>query len=185
MQRTDLITSDFKSLEIYFHKLFQFHGETLKEEKALPIVVHDNNSGVSANSHGISQYIKPGMVIDIYCFVDFSLREICKDQKARNTIDKSFGDLKARNELSRFNKYLTTCAGLNLSEVKKSYDRLHELRNIRNKLIHEGGHIEGDDKDNFSKIKGIEVHCSLIVITDDFIREQLEHAKKYLLAAAK
>lgn len=51
-------------------------------------------------------------------------------------------------------------------------------------LIHSGGHIPTNKEQEFSKIDGIVIVGTLIVVGENYIWTMLEYVKNYLIAAA-
>jgi hypothetical protein len=186
MKLTVQIDSDCKCMERYFHKLLHLLKESQEEEALTSIEVHDANADESlAKYHGFSHLIKPDMVINIYSLVDYWINQICEHQRKCKNLSLTAKDIKGDGELDARHKYLTKYAALKLDEVKDSYIHLDQLRMVRNKYIHGGGHINSKEETKFSAIDGIVIFGSLIVIKEDFIWSQLGHAKKYLLVAAR
>lgn len=184
MKLTAQIDTDIRCMSRYFDKMFCLLREAQTEDNAVSPEALDSNADEStANHHGVSHLIKPDMVMNIYSLVDFWLNKVCEYQKAINSLDLSSKDIKGKSDLHARHKYLTAYAGLNLEAVKDSYDRLDELRRVRNVFIHGGGHVPRDREKAFLAIKGIELSGSLIVIEDFFIKRMLDEAKRYLQAA--
>ncbi len=181
-----LIDTDFQQMERYFHKLFALLEEAITEDKNAPIEVLDADADFSqANFHSISHLIKPDMVMNIYSLIDFWMDKICEYQKVQKNLRLRSKDIKGKSDLDARHKYLTAYASLDLTSVQNSYKRLDELRKVRNKFIHGGGHIENNQETEFSSIEGIILVNSLIVIDNSFIWDTLEHAKKYLKSAVQ
>ena len=181
------IDDDYKSLRRYFQKLFEVLAQELKEYQSAPVEAVDLTTPESqATYFRISHFIKPDMLINIYGLVDFWLKKICDHQMTKNNLSLRHSDIKGRDDLHAYHKYLTQYLGLDLAMVKASYDRLQQLREIRNRFIHHGGHVPDDEKSikRISAITGIGLSGSLIVIGEDFVWDLLDCAKKYLCAAA-
>lgn len=186
MKLTAQIDMDCKCMDRYFHKLLQLLNESQEEEARAPIEVHDTNSDESqANYHGFSHLIKPDMVINIYSLVDYWMNQICEYQRKWKNLSLKAKDIKGASDLDARHKYLTKYARLNLDGVNDSYKRLDQLRIVRNKFIHSGGHINNEEERKFSAMEGIVISGPLIVIEEKFIWSQLDHSKNYLLAAVQ
>jgi hypothetical protein len=182
------IDNDCRSLNRYFHLLFDVLRQAIAEDQAAPLEVHDVDAVESqATYHRFSHLIKPDMLINLYGLVDFWMKEICKYQKSKNNLSLNYTDIKGDNDLHAYQKYLTKCAGLDLSAAQISYTHLVNLSTVRNQLVHRGGHVPDDKKlvQKFSAITGVVLSESLIVIDDRFVWDALDHAKKYLYAAAQ
>jgi hypothetical protein len=61
------------------------------------------------------------------------------------------------------------------------------LREVRNQLIHRGGHVPDDEKviERISAINGVRLFGSLLVIEKVFVWDMLDCAKEYLCTAAR
>ncbi|XHX76414.1 MAG: hypothetical protein RBJ76_18470 [Stenomitos frigidus ULC029] len=111
-------------------------------------------------------------------------KKVCDYQRNKRNLRLDYKDIKGKNDLNGYHKYLTVYAGIDLTAVKDSYRQLDSLRAMRNQFIHNGGHVPDGDKKKYLSIEGISVFISLIAIEDDFVWVTLEHAKKYLYEAA-
>lgn len=186
MKLTARIDTDFRCMESYFHKLFVLLQEARAEEKAAPLEAHDYDADESqATYHGFSHFIKPDMLMNIYSLVDFWMNEICEYHRKKMNLSLGSRDIKGQNELQARHKYLSTYADLDLSTVQDNYNRLDDLRKVRNSFMHGGGHVASGREQDFAGITGIVLLGSLIVVENIFIYNTLEHAKTYLLAAAQ
>ncbi len=186
MTITARIDNDFKSLETYFQRLFDLHDEMVQQEGQFPIVAYDVDAEESQAEHFyVSHLIKPDMIIGVYSCFEFWVQKICDLHKLKNNLALSYKDIRGKHDLHTYHKYLTLVAGLNLDAVKTSYQRLDDLRKVRNILVHNGGHIPKEKENELSKIDGISVAGSLVVITDEFVRDLLIHAKRFAAYVAK
>lgn len=156
------------------------------EEQTASVEVVDPYASESQSTYfRVSHFVKPDMVQNIYGFVDFCLKQVCDDQKRRNNLSLGYKDIKGNNDLHTYHKYLTDYAGLDLSAATTSYECLDALRKVRNKEIHDGGHLANGEEKGFSGIEGITIAGTLIVIEERFIWNALDRAKEYLFAAAQ
>lgn len=181
------IDGNCKSLERYFQRLFEVLAQALKEDQSAPVEVVDVMALESqATYFQISHLIKPDMPINVYSLVDFWIKEICEHQRRKNNLSLKYKDIKGNDDLHGYHKYLTKYVGLNLTPVNASYERLQELRVVRNQIIHNGSHVPDDEKliKRISAISGIRLSGSLLVIDEQFVWDVLDHAKKYLCYAA-
>jgi hypothetical protein len=161
--------------------------EATAEDQVVPLEAVDMTALESKETyHRISYLIKPDMLINIYGLVDFWLKEICKYQGQKNNLRLGYSDIKGKDDLHAYHKFLTKYVGLNLTQADDSYTRLQELRVVRNQIIHHGGHLPDDRlRKRISAIKGIALAGSLMVIDDSFVWDTLACAKAYLCAAAQ
>ena len=76
--------------------------------------------------------------------------------------------------------------GIDLNIVQNSYKQLDNLRIVRNKYIHSGGHVlDENEKAKISAINEVSFASSVILVDDSFIFDSIDHAKTYLFEAAK
>lgn len=182
------IDSDYKSLTRYFQGLFELLREATAEDQIAPLEAVDIMALESQESYfRISHFIKPDMLINVYGLVDFWLKEVCKYQRSKNNLNLGYSDIKGKDDLHAYHKFLTKYVGLNLTPVNANYIRLQELRVVRNRFIHHGGHLLNDDRlvKRMSAINGISLVGSLMIIDDSFVWDVLDCAKVYLCAAAQ
>ena len=158
------IDSDCKSLEKYFNNLFSLLEQCSLEDKKATVEVYDGNeTECSASYHRISHLIKPDMLINIYSLLDFWLKQICTNHKNQKNLKLNHSEIKGKNDLNSYHKYLTKYVCLNLSKVQGSYNHLDNLRKVRNCYIHSGGHISEGEKNKFLNMKYINPVSSLIL----------------------
>ena len=182
------IDGDCRSLRRYFETLFEVLAQALKEDQSAPIEVVDVMALESqATYFRISHLIKPDMLINVYSLVDFWLKTICDYQMKKGNLSLRYTDIKGKNDLHAYHKYLTKYAGLDLAAVASSYQRLQELREVRNQLIHRGGHVPDDENviKRISAINGVRLFGSLLVIEKEFVWDVLDCTNKYLCTAAR
>ena len=85
------IDSDCKSLRSYFNKLFEVLQQARAEDRVAPIEVLDAEATKSlASYHSFSDFVKPDMIINIYCLVDYWMQEICKLHQRKNDLRLSY-----------------------------------------------------------------------------------------------
>lgn len=185
MKLAERIDCDYRCLASYFKMQFQALEGVLTIEKSAPVFAQNLDADDSqAPYHSISHFIKPDMLINTFSFLDFWAKAVCEAQKRKRNLTLGYRDIKGNNDLHGYHKYLTSYAGIDLSTIQDSYQQLDNLRKVRNKFIHQGGHILGDQEIEYASIKGISVSSLLIFIEDVFIWNSLEHAKKYLQTVA-
>lgn len=180
------IDSDCKSLRSYFNKFLEVLQQARAEDRAAPVEALDAGASESlASYHSFSHFVKPDMITNIYSLVDYWMREICGLHRRKNGLSLSYKDIRGKNDLHAYQKYLIRYVGIDLKAVESSYQRLDDLREVRNLFIHGGGHVPNGKEDYFSRIDGITLQGSLIVLDESFIWNTLDHAKIYLSAAAQ
>ena len=178
--------SDYKSLKRYFGRLYDLLKEEVESDRIAPLETFDGDADEFAGSYSrISHLIKPDMVINLYGYVDFWASRLCKLHQKRLQLPLNHNDIRGKNGLHTYWKFLTAYCQLTLKDVQKSYSRVDDLRKVRNRLVHEGGFTDENQDNNIEKIRGVRLAGSLIVIEDSFIWDTLEHAKNFLIGVAK
>lgn len=186
MKFTKSIDRDCKSLKNYFQKKFELMELALEEERLAPIVAEDADSDKSqAAYHGFSHFIIPDMVINIYSLLEWWLKKACEIQRLKKGLSETYNDIrKAKNDFDRYHKYLVNYIDLDLNSVEESRVKINSLREVRNRLIHHGGDISGDDVRKYSQIDGVSVislqSIHWLNIEDKFIWDMLNHVQRYL-----
>jgi hypothetical protein len=178
---TKRIEYDVKSLDTYFRQLFAMAQEASSQEPS-SVATSDEPEYFA---HDVSAFIRPDMACNVYSLVDFWLAELCRFHMCKGHLALSYKDIKGTNDLEAYHKYLTKVAALTLQAAQPSYDHLDNLRNVRNCLIHRGGHITPERRIEIETIPGITVSASLVIIADSFVWDSLNHAKAYLCAVAQ
>jgi hypothetical protein len=162
MEICERIEFDAEDLKLYFQKLFEII----------------ENLTPNASSYRFASFSKFDMACNIYSFLEFWLQELCQFLKKAKKLNLSYTDIKADNDLAKYNKYLQKVAVADTKSVKKFYDHLQNLRKVRNHIIHHGAHTENS---KLNGIKGIKMNGSLLSISKEYIFENLDYAKNYLL----
>lgn len=172
-------------MRAYFNKLFILMEEAKAEEENIQPKGYDYDATESEEAfYRFSHHIKPDMVINIYSFLEFWLKRLCENEKKSRQLTLGYKDIKGENDLHACHKFLTRYAGLELNAAKTSYDRLQELRIIRNVIIHHGGHMPDEQQQKIENMKGISCTLSLLGIQDSFIWDTIKHTENYLKTIA-
>lgn len=186
MTTTARIDYDVRCLRGYFQKLFELLRKAVEDRKAPTIVVDMDSIESQETFFHIDHLIKPDMLINIYSLVDFWLKEVCNQHKKTKNLNLGYNDIRGKNDLDVFQKYLKKVIGIDLNMVQNSYKQLDNLRIVRNKCIHSGGHVlDENEKATISAINGVSFASSVILVDDSFIFDSIDHAKTYLFEAAK
>ena len=180
------IDSDCKSLRSYFNKLFEFLHQAQAEDRNAPVEALDAGATESlASHHTVSHLIKPDMIINIYSLFDYWMQKICTLHQRGKGLRLTYRDIRGDHDLHAYHKYLARYVEMDLDAVQSSYQRLNDLRRVRNRLVHHGGHIPDGEEERYSGINGITLQFeTLIIIEEDFIWDMLDHTQNYLSAAA-
>jgi hypothetical protein len=176
------IDLDIKAMHHYLSRLFLLLEETETNEALFPSDGYDIDAREStAKYHKFSQFIKPDMVINIYSLTEYWLKEIC----LRHSKIKSLPPPKKQrneSELAIHHNYLLK-SGLLKNKVESYFIKLDCLRMVRNKFVHNGGHITTSESKQFNRITNITLHNSLILIDDEFIWDSLNSTDLYFKEA--
>ncbi len=164
MEIAQRIQLDIDDLKSYFQKLFD---------------VMESAEEFSDSDH-YKAYSKSDMVCNIYGCLEFWLTTICKSKCSSLNLPLSYKDIKAKNDLACYHKFLDKVAGIDMGDTIKDYNNLQQLRAVRNVIIHAGSHTE---KEEINNIRGVTLSGTLIVVSDEYIFTSLKSAKNYLLSA--
>lgn len=165
------IELDVQALKLYFQRLF-----VLVKELADPAVELTEETFVGDRT----ALVRPDMACNIYSLVDFWLARLADFHQRRSNLPLTYRDIKGRSDLDAYHKYFTKVARLPLDSSATSLGHLNNLRKVRNCLIHRGGHVDAQQGAELKGIPGISLVGSLVLLTDDFIWDSLEHASTYL-----
>ena len=184
------IDFDVECLTDYFQRLFVLAEETSKLHRPVPDPVLIRKQFVTELAKqfvpdNVSGFIRPDMAGNVYNFLDFRLDRLCELQQQKRDLALSYRDIKGKDGLDRYHKYLTKVALLDLSSAMPSLKHLHGLRIVRNHFAHSGGHASDERRSELEKIPGVTLSGSEIVISDGFIWDSLRHAQTYLHAVAR
>lgn len=179
------IDQDFKSLNAYFTKLLELRAMLAAEESEfLPVVIDGHAMEYPGTQFYASHLIKPDMVTAVYSYFEFWIQRICGLIQESQDLLLSYRDIRGKNDLDVYKKYLIKVAGLSLTEVQASFGRIDDLRKVRNKLIHNGGHVEEEERSALEQIQGVSVVLSLLSVGDEFVWDTLDHARTILVHVA-
>jgi hypothetical protein len=120
------------------------------------------------------------MVTNIYGCLEFWFKEICTRSKNKYNANLGYKDIRADNDLAVYYKYMKDVVSYDMSPVKGSYDKLQDLRKVRNIIIHHGSHTLDE---SIGTIQGIRLSGTLIVVSQEFISSSIKSAKALLLHA--
>jgi hypothetical protein len=186
MNIADRIAYDVECMRDYFTRLLSF-AEASAENSPLQTA-----DGSQFLPRGIVYLVRPDMACNVYSLVDFWLAELCLYHQRRGSLRMTLDEFKKKkmakeksSDLQRYEKYLTNIASLDLSAVQDSFDRINSLREVRNIFIHGGGHVSDKKRQAIAAIPEISIEMSLVVLTDQFVWQSLDHASQYLRAVAE
>ena len=181
------IDYDVHFMREYFRQLFVF-AESAGAKTLAPELTAGGTSAVFLST-GVSHLVRPDMVCNIYSLVDYWLANLCKHYQQRGRLSVTFDDFRKRerrsNDLQRYRKYLTNVASLDLTLAQDSFRHLNALREVRNCLVQNGGRVPEKKREAIAQIPGIELHMSLVIVSESFIWESLAHASHYLQTVAQ
>jgi len=185
MNVSEQIDHDVQFMRAYFRQLFVFADSAAS--KASELIEGATNP--TFQSVGVSHLVRVDMACNVYSLADFWLANLCTHYQQRGRLSVSFDDFRKSegksNDLQRYRKYLTKVVSLDLTSAQDSFRHLDALREVRNCLIHGGGHVAENKRKVLAQIPGISLHGSLVVVSESFIWESLAHASQYLQAVAQ
>ena len=183
------IDGSYKSLQLYFTKMFQFLDEVEIEEQGYAPLAEDIASNeCQQESHVISHLVKPDMIINTYSFLDYWLSRICdcSDPRGGEAQWRKIYKTREEDDLWCRNRYLSRQLKIDFKSVRKEYDHLQNLRVIRNCLVHNGGHVtKEEERKAIAKHEELYLFHTQIVIGRKYVWESLESAYVYLKCASK
>jgi hypothetical protein len=185
MTLTVHIDQDLKSLSTYFKKLLELRALLeADEDKFSPVVIDGRATEYPGTQFYASHLIRPSMVNGVYSYFEFWIQQLCRLIQESQGLLLSYRDIRGKSDLDVYQKYLSKVAGINLREVRSSFGRIDDLRIVRNKLIHNGGHVEESERNQLEQIKGVSIVFSLLIVGDEFIWDTLANAKRALVHVA-
>ena len=189
MTIADQIDFDAECLKTYFERLLVLADELSEIRPPVPDpneVANNYNAELAKQfvADSVAAFIRPDMACNVYNFVDFYLGQLCAYHRNRKGLALAHKDIRGHNELDAYDKYLTKVALLDLTAVTANLQGLHDLRKVRNFVTHSGAHVANDNH-GLANINGVTVCGTLIVISDAFIWNALDHARKYLSAVGR
>ena len=122
-----------------------------------------------------------------YALFEYHLIKICKLAQRRRNFPLSLKDLR-RPILESVQKYLKGLDGISLTNTKE-WPRIKKYSDIRNRIMHSGGYIVGQnsDFDNFAEAHGIVSHELIsgpsLELTPEFCRKALDDFERFLIEA--
>lgn len=122
-----------------------------------------------------------------YALFEYHLYRICERARQRHSIPFSARDLKG-SSLDAPKKYLQELDG-NFPTNAEEWPRIKKYRQVRNKIMHEGGYIRGGDTsfDQFIEEHGLvsdrRIERPYLELTPDFCQMALDDFKQFLFKA--
>lgn len=90
---------------------------------------------------------RASFLTQIYSGIESELRKICEHYHRKEKTSKSADELKAKNDIARYAKFLKTQAGVNFNALKDDWAYIGFIRKIRNLIIHHQCKITGGSPD--------------------------------------
>jgi len=91
-------------------------------------------------------------IISIYIFLEAELKRLCHCWKMLMGHNIDLTDFSHRDYLSGSYKYLELVMGINLNTFEAHRNKLTDLQNLRNRLIHDGGVLTADKLKSMKKV---------------------------------
>lgn len=169
---------DYECLFQYFRTLFNLVGDPAVFND-IPVDHSDEIIFEEDHPYSFGYLVRPDMTSNIYSFLEFWQKELCKYAKNTRKLKLGCNDLSSDNDLKKHHKYFRDYVGVDIDSAGL-YKRLDELRKVRNIHIHHGGHIPAGSENKFQDIKNVKIEGSILMIEDEFVWSTLEAAKNYL-----
>jgi len=188
MNIADHIAFDVECMRDYFTRLLAFAKASSRTPSPKRV------GGPQFLPFGIACFVRPHMACNVYSLVDFWLPRLCFYHQQRGHLSLSLEDFKqdkskrGRNDLQTYSKYLSKVARLDLLAEQPSFRRIDDLREVRNVFMHAGGHVlllSDQKRERIERMPGVSLEMKLVVVTDQFIWQSLDHASQYLQAIAR
>ncbi len=128
--------------------------------------------------------VRPYILWWLNSVVLYRLAELCDFQKRTKKLTVDPRDARQPG-LNAYHDYLTKVACLDLKSVVPSINHLRRVHNLLKYIAHAGGSFPEQHQRELETIDGIHFDGLLIVISDGFIWESVDHAKKYLQAVTR
>ena len=91
--------------------------------------------------------LRSAFFLTAYSLLENSLRQRCLCMEAQKALELSVNDItRDGGYLVQYRKYLEKVAGLNFSSVKEEWSRLLKYMELRNRVVHDQGHLELEEE---------------------------------------
>lgn len=138
----------------------------------------------------VAYLVRPDLISNIYALADFRLKTLCEHHHGSGKAPETFQQFRKRDksktsDLARYRKYFQSVAQLDLSPLLPSFNHLDLMRRIRNSYMHHGGHADEETSRLVAGVTGVSMSSSVLIVSDAYIHESLEHAARILLHIAQ
>lgn len=90
---------------------------------------------------------RASFLIQIFSFIEYELKMICKYHHQLNKTDYSIKDLKGNSDIEKAKTYLVKSCKIDFNNLEPEWSFINQIRMIRNKLIHHQGEVIVGDVD--------------------------------------
>ncbi|MEQ8416829.1 MAG: hypothetical protein RIB71_20270 [Imperialibacter sp.] len=153
-------------MESYLQQELEKHNESLNEKELeeysktagehhreyMQFLVEEHFKEKTVLAFDFPHSFRSSLVIQIFSFLEFELKNICKYHSSFNNSDFSITDLKGNSDVEKAKIYLTKGAKIDFKQLNPEWPFIDCVRIIRNLLVHHQGIIVADNPD-FLKIK--------------------------------
>lgn len=186
MNITEAIDYDLECVREYCKRLIAFANASSRD--FIPPKAKSTR-GTQYLPIDVSHLVRPDLISNIYALVDFRLKTLCDHHHKSGKAASSFQEFKRSDkgktsDLARYKKYLQSEASIDFAPFQDSFKHLDLMRRIRNTYMHHGGHADEDTSRVVAGVHGVTTSASLLVVSDEYISESIDHAAKLLLSIA-
>ena len=153
-------------MESYLQKELEKHNESFNEQELeeysmtagehhreyLAYLVGEHFKETTVLGFDFPNSLRSSLVIQIFSFMEFELRNICNYHSTSTNSDFSLTNLKGNSDIDEAKKYLSKRAEIDFNQLNPEWPYINCVRTIRNLLVHHQGTINSDNSD-FQKVK--------------------------------
>ena len=90
---------------------------------------------------------RASFLTQIFSFIEYELRAICKHHHSLNKTDFSVSDLQGASDMDKAKKYLSRAAKIEFDALNPEWSAINTVRKLRNKIVHHQGIVTTADPD--------------------------------------
>lgn len=187
MNIAEAIEYDLECVREYASRLITFSNASAKDFVTFS---SKRRGAIEYMPIDIASFARPDLVSSIYALVDYRLKTLCAHHHRKSKATETFEEFRNRDkgktsDLARYRKYLQTIVGVDLAPIQASYKHLDLMRRIRNAYIHLGGYADNETSKLVAAIPGISMNASLLIVSEAYVHESIDHASHLLLHIAQ
>jgi hypothetical protein len=106
--------------------------------------------------------------VTLFSFLETELNELCKRIQNKDNLGLSFTDISGKG-IDRAAKYLDKIAGIKITEEPNIWGNIKNMRELRNKIVHNAGKIDDSDRNDNSLKKFIKEKPDFLIGNSEII----------------